>query len=100
MRPQHIRGKDQSKIQLIVEAVRNTPGCTVLGVEPDHDYHRTVITFAGEPHAVADGAVALIEKSIEVLDMRTHHGEHHAWAWSMSAHLCRFKTPPWKNVLP
>ncbi len=74
--PNISEGRDQSKIQLIVDAVRNTQGCTVLGVEPDHDYHRTVITFAGEPHAVADGAVALIEKSIEVLDMRTHHGEH------------------------
>jgi glutamate formiminotransferase/formiminotetrahydrofolate cyclodeaminase len=74
--PNISEGRDHSKIQLIVEAVQNTPGCTVLGVEPDHDYHRTVITFAGEPHAVANGAVALIEKSIELLDMRTHRGEH------------------------
>ena len=74
--PNISEGRDHSKIQLIVQAVRDTPGCTVLGVEPDHDYHRTVITFAGEPQAVANGAVALIEKSIEVLDMRTHSGEH------------------------
>jgi len=74
--PNISEGRDHSKINLIVQAVRDTPGCTVLGVEPDHDYHRTVITFAGEPHAVANGAVALIEKSIEVLDMRTHSGEH------------------------
>lgn len=74
--PNISEGRDHSKIELIVDAVRNTPGCTVLGVEPDHDYHRTVITFAGEPNAVANGAVALIEKSIEVLDMRTHSGEH------------------------
>lgn len=74
--PNISEGRDHSKINLIVDAVRATPGCTVLGVEPDHDYHRTVITFAGEPNAVANGAVALIEKSIEVLDMRTHSGEH------------------------
>ena len=74
--PNISEGRDHSKIKLIVQSVRDTPGCTVLGVEPDHDYHRTVITFAGEPHAVANGAVALIEKSIEVLDMRTHSGEH------------------------
>lgn len=74
--PNISEGRDHAKIDLIVEAVRNTPGCTVLGVEPDHDYHRTVITFAGAPRAVAKGALALIEKSIEVLDMRTHTGEH------------------------
>ena len=73
--PNISEGRDHSKINLIVDAVRYTPGCTVLGVEPDHDYHRTVITFAGEPNAVANGAVALIEKSIEVLDMRAHSGE-------------------------
>ena len=74
--PNISEGRDHTKINLIVDAVRTTPGCTVLGVEPDHDYHRTVITFAGGPEAVANGAVALIEKSIEVLDMRTHKGEH------------------------
>ena len=56
--------------------MRQTPGCTVLGVEPDSDYHRTVITFAGRPEAVVNGAVALIEASIEALDMRNHRGEH------------------------
>ena len=47
-----------------------------LGVEPDHDYHRTVITFAGSPADVVSGAIALIENSIEHLDMQTHEGEH------------------------
>ena len=74
--PNISEGRDHVKINLIVEAVENTSGCTVLGVEPDHDYHRTVSTFAGEPDAVVNGAIALIEKSIELLDMRTHSGEH------------------------
>ena len=74
--PNISEGRDREKIALIVDAVRNTPGCTVLGVEPDHDYHRTVITFAGEPDDVAAGAVALIEASIEHLDMQSHQGEH------------------------
>ena len=56
--PNISEGRDIQKIGLIVDAVRNVPGCTVLGVEPDHDYHRTVITFAGEPSSVVAGAVA------------------------------------------
>ena len=63
-------------INAIVDAVRNVPGCYVLGVEPDADYNRTVITFAGGPEAVVEGAIALIEASIHLLDMRTHQGEH------------------------
>ena len=74
--PNISEGRDIQKIELIVDAVRNVPGCTVLGVEPDHDYHRTVITFAGEPSSVVAGAVALIHASIDHLDMRGHQGEH------------------------
>lgn len=74
--PNISEGRDQQKIELIVDAVRNVAGCTILGVEPDHDYHRTVITFAGSPKDVVSGAIALIEASIQHLDMQAHKGEH------------------------
>lgn len=74
--PNISEGRDLEKIARIVDVVEAIHGCTVLGVEPDHDYHRTVITFAGEPDAVMNGAVALIEASILELDMRQHKGEH------------------------
>ncbi|MGB0593656.1 MAG: glutamate formimidoyltransferase [Poseidonia sp.] len=74
--PNISEGRDLEKINAIVEVVRQTPGCTVLGVEPDADYHRTVITFAGAPNAVVEGAIALIEASVSLLDMRHHQGEH------------------------
>ena len=74
--PNISEGRDLDKIERIVDAVRAVPGCTVLGVEPDHDYHRTVITFAGAPDAVVEGAVALINASIDLIDMSQHNGEH------------------------
>jgi glutamate formiminotransferase/formiminotetrahydrofolate cyclodeaminase len=74
--PNISEGRDLAKIEQIVNAVRAVPGCTVLGVEPDHDYHRTVITFAGAPDAVVEGAVALINASIDLIDMSQHKGEH------------------------
>jgi len=74
--PNISEGRDVNVINAIVDSVRTVAGCTVLGVEPDHDYHRTVITFAGAPEAVVEGAVALIDASIRLLDMRTHQGEH------------------------
>ena len=74
--PNISEGRNLGLINRIVDAVRAIEGCTVLGVEPDHDYNRTVITFAGSPQAVEHGAVALINASIELLDMRQHSGEH------------------------
>jgi glutamate formiminotransferase len=74
--PNISEGRDMEKIERIVEAVRAVEGCTVLGVEPDHDYHRTVITFAGPPKSVVEGAVALIDASIRLIDMSQHQGEH------------------------
>lgn len=74
--PNISEGRDLVKIKHIVDAAAAIDGCHVLGVEPDHDYHRTVITLAGEPQAVKTGAVALIRKAISTLDMREHKGEH------------------------
>ena len=74
--PNISEGRDANLIEAIVDAARIIEGCYVLGVEPDQDYNRTVITLAGEPEPVVQGAIALIERSVELLDMRTHTGEH------------------------
>lgn len=74
--PNISEGRDDAKIERIVAAARAVDGCHVLGVEPDRDYHRTVITLAGEPQPVQRGAVALILAAIDEIDMRTHQGEH------------------------
>jgi len=74
--PNISEGKNLQKIELIVDAARQIHGCVVLGVEPDEDYNRTVITLAGRPEEVYLGALALILKAIEEIDMSTHTGEH------------------------
>lgn len=74
--PNISEGKNLQKIELIVEAARQIHGCVVLGVEPDEDYNRTVITLAGTPDNVYLGVRALVLKAIEEIDMSTHKGEH------------------------
>lgn len=74
--PNISEGIDLEKIDLIVQAARNIAGCAVLGVEPDADYNRTVITLAGEPKPVSQGAYELIKAAITHIDMREHKGEH------------------------
>lgn len=74
--PNISEGRDSEKIERIIAAVRDIPKCAVLGVEPDSDYNRTVITIAGEPAAVQEAAFQLICKAIDEIDMTVHEGEH------------------------
>ena len=74
--PNISEGRDSEKIERIVRVVRGRENCAVLGVEPDSDYNRTVITIAGDPEAVKEAAFLLICKAIEEIDMSVHEGEH------------------------
>ncbi|MBI98934.1 MAG: glutamate formimidoyltransferase [Euryarchaeota archaeon] len=73
--PNISEGRDLDKVNRIVDAAR-IEGVKILGVEPDPDYNRTVITFAGTIKEVENAATLLIEKAIEEIDMRMHSGEH------------------------
>ena len=73
--PNISEGRDIEKINRIVDAARIS-GVKILGVEPDADYNRTVITFAGPPAEVEQASFLLIEKAISEIDMRQHSGEH------------------------
>ncbi|MEC7261574.1 MAG: hypothetical protein VXV71_04005 [Candidatus Thermoplasmatota archaeon] len=73
--PNISEGRDLDKVNRIVDAAR-IDGVKILGVEPDPDYNRTVITFAGTIKEVENAAILLIEKAIDEIDMRIHSGEH------------------------
>ena len=73
--PNISEGRDEEKINRIVDAAR-IDGVKILGIEPDPDYNRTVITFAGSMNEVEQAAIRLIRKAIEEIDMRKHSGEH------------------------
>jgi glutamate formiminotransferase/formiminotetrahydrofolate cyclodeaminase len=74
--PNFSEGRDRSVIDAIAEAVRRTPGCTLLDVDPGASTHRTVFTFVGTPEAVVEGALAMARVARERIDMRRHAGEH------------------------
>jgi glutamate formiminotransferase len=74
--PNISEGRDLEKIETIVSSARNISGCSVLGVEPDADYNRTVITIAGSPESVQQAAYNLIKSAIENIDMSVQKGEH------------------------
>ena len=74
--PNFSEGRDRSVIDAIAEAIRQTPGCTLLDVDPGRSTNRTVYTFVGSPEAVVEGALAAAGVARERIDMRRHHGEH------------------------
>jgi len=74
--PNFSEGRDPRTVGAIVEAIAATPGVAVLGHESDVDHNRSVVTFAGTPHAAAEGALRGIAKAVELIDLSKHTGVH------------------------
>ena len=74
--PNFSEGRDQSVIDAISDAIRATPGCTLLDVDPGKSTNRTVYTFVGAPAAVVRGAINACKVASARIDMRQHKGEH------------------------
>lgn len=74
--PNFSEGRNAETIGMIGAAVRGVSGATLLSVEPDRDYNRTVVTFVGTPEAVVEAAFSATRTAAARIDMRTHTGEH------------------------
>jgi glutamate formiminotransferase/formiminotetrahydrofolate cyclodeaminase len=74
--PNFSEGRDQTIINAIAEAIRNTKGVTLLDVDPGKSTNRTVYTFVGDEETIIEGALAGARIAREKIDMRTHKGEH------------------------
>ena len=74
--PNFSEGRDSEIIDRIAKSGDGITGARVLGVEPDADYNRTVLTIAGTPDAVFEAAFRVIMKAQELIDMTKHVGEH------------------------
>lgn len=48
----------------------------ILDLESDADHNRSVLSMAGEPHAVKNAMMAVAAKAVELIDMTQHKGEH------------------------
>ncbi|MEX2189354.1 MAG: glutamate formimidoyltransferase [Bacteroidota bacterium] len=74
--PNFSEGRDKATLDAIAESVRRVRDVKLLGVEPDKDYHRSVVTFVGNPAGVLEAAFQSTKTAVERIDMRTHKGEH------------------------
>lgn len=74
--PNISEGRDREKIERIAGAVRRVPGVKLLDVDPNGDYNRCVITYAGDPDACVEATFRLTAAAAEEIDMTVHKGEH------------------------
>ena len=74
--PNFSNGRDPDVIRRITDRIQAVPGATLLHVDPGAATNRTVVTFAGPPEAVVEAAFQAMAEARELIDMRTHRGEH------------------------
>jgi glutamate formiminotransferase len=74
--PNFSEGRNQETLNAIDRAIRSVSGIMLLRSEMDPDHNRSVITFAGPPDAVAQGALRGIAAAVERIDLRRHTGVH------------------------
>lgn len=69
-------GQRQDVIDAIVQAIAGGANAVVLDVHSDADHNRSVISFAGEPEAVAEAAYRGIATAARLIDLDEHSGQH------------------------
>lgn len=73
--PNFSEGRRKEVVEEIARAIASA-GVKILDREMDADHNRSVITFAGEPRAVEEGAFRGIATAARLIDLDTHRGEH------------------------
>ncbi len=68
-------GRDPAVVDAVARAFASA-GAVLLDVESDRDHHRSVITIAGTPRQVIDGAVAGTRAARDRIDLTRHEGAH------------------------
>ncbi len=74
--PNFSEGRDNAKIETIVDPFRQAQGVKLLDCQSDEDHNRTVVTVAGDPGKVKQAMVKSIALAVELIDMRKHKGQH------------------------
>lgn len=74
--PNISEGRNPEIYNAIAKSCEKISGIKLLDIDPGVATNRTVITFAGPPETIVDAAFEVIKASKELIDMRTHKGEH------------------------
>lgn len=74
--PNFSEGRRAEVIDAICSAITSVEGVSLLDREMDGDHNRAVVTFVCHPNVAVEAAFRGYQKAAELIDMRTHQGEH------------------------
>lgn len=74
--PNFSEGRRLEVVEEITGVLKNREGVTLVSVEPEHDFNRTVVTLLGEPAPLKEALLDMAAKSYELIDMTVQEGSH------------------------
>ena len=74
--PNFSEGRNHATVRALMLAVESVQGVWLLDQTMDRDHHRSVLSFAGEPDAVAEAAFRALRVATDLIDLRKHKGVH------------------------
>src|SRR3954469_8766749 len=74
--PNGSEGRRADVVDGMAAAIRAVPGARLLDYSSDASHNRSVFTLAGDAEAVKQAVLALFERALAAIDLRTHKGEH------------------------
>jgi glutamate formiminotransferase len=74
--PNFSEGRNTETVRQIAAAISAFKPACVLDTHIDPDHNRSVITFVAPPDTIVAAAVSAVRRASELIDMRTHLGEH------------------------
>ena len=74
--PNFSEGRRKGVLDQIINEITSVPTVVLLDREMDADHNRAVVTFVCQPENAVEACFRGIKKASELIDMRTHRGEH------------------------
>jgi glutamate formiminotransferase len=74
--PNFSEGRDEEKIEKIVDPFKQTDGVKLLDYSADKDHNRLVVTMIGSPEGLKKSMLEAVEIAVDLIDMNEHTGEH------------------------
>jgi glutamate formiminotransferase / 5-formyltetrahydrofolate cyclo-ligase len=74
--PNVSEGRRGEIVDGIAAAIRAVPGVRLLDYSADPSHNRSVFTMAGDADPIAAAVIAIFDRAVADIDLRTHKGEH------------------------
>jgi len=74
--PNISEGRRPEVVEAIAAAIRAVPGVRLLDHSSDASHNRSVFTMAGDAAPIKAAVLAMYDRALAAIDLRTHTGEH------------------------